>query len=251
MPWKEDEGLLMIKARWLVGKTLSQVEDSIRQLDDASRVKTKAGAAYVTEHYFGIPANSGDEPDFPKLGIELKSVPLKEKNGLLTVKEPLSLNMLNYMKEWKCDDINESSFYRKNKRILFVCYVHKGEKRSDYVIRYVFIWNMDGTVLDELRPDFDRIITKIRAGNATDLHQRYDRYLTTCPKHNGKFKDPKERTSKIAQPFNDTPGERKAYRLKTTYMSLVISRDLGVSLQRSGRGLEAIWWRDTAGGPSL
>jgi DNA mismatch repair protein MutH len=243
-PWKHDEGLLLERAEDTVGKRLVDLEAEIQKLDAASRVLTKAGAGYVIEYYFGIRKNSEDEPDFPELGIELKSVPLRERNGLFTVKEPLSLNMVNYMKEYKCDEIKQSSLYKKNRRVLFVCYLHSGPARSEYPIKYAFLWTMDDRVLDELRPDFDRIIKKIRAGHATDLHQRYDRWLTTCPKHNGDFKDPHEMTSKVKQPFSPEWAERKAYRLKTSYMSIIIGRHLGLGLLRNGRGSEPLWWKD-------
>lgn len=242
-PWKHDESLLMKRANSIVGKRLVDLEKEIERLDGVSRVLTKAGAGYVIERYFGIRANSEDEPDFPSLGIELKSVPLREKNGFLTVKEPLSLNMLNYIKEYKCENINQSSLYRKNRRTLFVSYLYSGEKRSQYRVMHAFLWIMNDAVLGELRPDFERIIQKIRAGKATDLHQKFDRYLTTCPKHNGKFKDPNEMTSKVKQPFSTDWAEKKAYRFKTVYMSIILSRHLGVPLVHNGRGSEPVWWK--------
>jgi len=232
------------KASDLIGKSLAQVQESITQLDGVSRVITKGGAAYVTEDYFGIRRNSTAAPDFPQLGIELKSVPLKERNGKLTVKEPLSLNMIDYFEEAKCDDITQSSLYKKNKELLLVCYLHSGSKRSEYVFMYAFLWKMDDAVLEELRPDFNLIVEKIRAGNATELHQEYNRWLCTCPKHGGDFDDPDERKSKVRQPFSPILAERKAYRLKTSYMSTVIARRFGLSLEKNGRGSEQNWWRD-------
>lgn len=244
---KLDVASLLSRAEAIVGKRLFDLEKEIVRLDEESRVLTKAGAAYVIERYFGIKANSFALPDFPDLGIELKSVPLRERAGMLTVKEPLSLNMINYFEEAKCNDITESSFYKKNKQILFICYLQKGELRSQYVVMYSFLWKMDDQVLTELRPDFDWIIKKIRAGEATELHQEFTRYLCTCPKHNGDFKDPLEMTSKVKQPFSQAWAEKKAYRLKTSYMSLVISRRFGVPLERNGRNPSRIWWRPPQG----
>lgn len=244
---KLDAASLLSRAEALVGKKLLELEQEIVALDDKSRVLTKAGAAYVIERYFGIKANSFALPDFADLGIELKTVPLMERAGMLTVKEPLSLNMINYFEEAKCDDITESSLYKKNKEILFICYLHKERRRSEYVVMYSFLWKMDEQVLAELRPDFDWIIKKIRAGEATGLHQEFTQYLCTCPKHNGKFKDPLEMTSKVKQPFSQEWAEKKAYRLKNCYMSLVISTRLGVPLEYNGRGSSKVWWRPPKG----
>lgn len=245
-PWKTNEALLLKKAKELEGKKLKEIEQEITTMDKKSRVVTKAGVGYVIEDYFWIKKNSSAESDFPQLGVELKTIPLKKKNGFLTVKEPLSLNMIRYMEEHKHDDIRDSSFYKKNKKMLLVCYLDDGGKRSDFVIKHLFLWKMDGEVLEELRPDYERIIKKIRAGKATDLHQKYDRYLTTCPKHGGKFGDPEEKTSKTRQPFSDEPAERRAFRLKNTYMSKVIVRELKIprEKQKAGRGSELIWWEE-------
>lgn len=237
-PWKTDKKELIKRAKSLEGKTTAQVCKEVVKEDDISRVITKATVGYALEKYFGIKKNSEGEPDFPRLGIELKTIPLKydPSRKMLSVKEPLSLNIINYMEEHKCRDIKGSSFYKKNKKILLVCYIHdKGKKRSDYVIKYAFLWEMDEKVLEELKEDYDRIVGKIRAGRATDLHQHYDKYLTTCPKHGGVFHDkmsPRYKNAIRPQPFSRMPAEIRAFRLKNKYMNMVISSHLGKELQK-------------------
>ena len=125
-----------------------------------------------------------------------------------------------------------------------VCYVHAGKRRSEYVIRYVFLWEMDDVVLDELRADYKAIIQKIRAGKAHELHQHENTYLSTCPKHNGDYSNPAERTSKAMQPCSPILAERRAYRLKNIYMDRVIAWQLGFQLGKNGRGTDPIWWPD-------
>lgn len=148
------------------------------------------------------------------------------KDGKLRAKEPLSLNIINYNDEHSKRHIRESSLYKKNRYILFVWYVHDEGPRSGYRIPYVFLWDMDETLLAELDPDYQLILEKIRAGRAHHIHQSDHRHLTLCPKHGGKFKDPNCRKSKTTQPFNSAPAEIRAFRLKNSYMNLVIYRYL-------------------------
>ncbi len=234
-------GALLKKAKWLEGKKLKDVSKAIQSSDKASRVHTKGSVGDVIEQgYFGIPKNPSPYPDIKHLGVELKTCPLKydEKRDMLSVKEPLSLNMINYMEEHKHPRIVDSSFYNKNKLVLFICYIHdKKKRRSEYQVRYVFYWKIDDGVIKELTPDYRRIIDMIKAGKARDIHQKDNKYLTLCPKHNGRFKDPKDKKSKSPQPFNRRPAEKKAFRLKTIYMDMIISRYLGKGLHK-GR-----WWK--------
>lgn len=131
------------------------------------------------------------------------------------------------MAEHEHRTLKESSLYRKNKNILFVFYVHdKGKERSEYLIKYVFLWKMDDAVVDELQPDYEAIIAKIRSGNAHNIHQKEHRYLTLCPKHGGSRKDPNDSKWKTRQPFSAIPGEIRAYRLKCKYVNMIIRREL-------------------------
>jgi len=234
-----DVPTLVRKAKWLEGKTLAQVSRAIRKSDRSSRVTTKGDVGYVIENgFFGIKRNSEGKPDIPHLGVEIKTCPLQynKSRDRLSVKEPLSLNIINYVKEAECKDIKDSSLYAKNRKILFVLYIHdeRKKKRSDYLIKHVFIWDMNDKVLEELRPDYDVIIGKIKQGKAHEIHQSDNKYLTLCPKHSGCFKDPTCKRSKTKQPFSDKLAEIRAFRLKNSYMNMIIGRHLGKPLEKGG-----------------
>lgn len=219
----------------LEGKTLEQIEESIKERDSTSRVESKDGVGHLIEKgYFGIPRNNQGEPDIPHLGVEIKTSPLKMgKDGKLRVKEPLSLNIINYSKEYQSKTIKDSSFYKKNKKILFIWYVHDSGDRSAYKVKYVFLWEMDTDVLAELNPDYQAIIEKIKKGQAHHIHQSDHKNLTLCPKHGGTFKDPNDKKSKTKQPFSTAPAEVRAFRLKNSYMNEVIRRQLRKFMPRS------------------
>lgn len=233
---------LMERAGWLRGKTLNSVNEAIQENDEDSRVLTKGRVGHgIEKGFFGIEKNSDANPDIEHLGIEIKTCPLKynASKTRLSIKEPLSLNIINYIEEIKNNELKDSSLYKKNKKVLFIFYIHdKNKKRSEYVIKYVFLWNLSDSVIGELEPDYQKILKKIREGKAHEIHQGEHEYLTICPKHNGKFKDPNCKRSKRKQPFSDALAEIRAFRLKNRYMNLIVSRHLGKELKKGGWDLD-------------
>ncbi len=226
---KTVEELETVAKLHLEGKKLKEVMAEVSNDDETKRVLSKASVGYVVEEgLFGIKRNNTAGADIAHLDVEIKTSPLKMgKDGKLRVKEPLSLNIINYNEEYKHGNIKDSSLYKKNKNILLVWYVHdKDLPRSEYLIKYVFIWKMTDGVLTELNPDYQLILNKIKAGQAHQIHQSDHNNLTLCPKHGGTFKDPNDRKSKTTQPFSDSPAEIRAFRLKNSYMTKVIQRHL-------------------------
>lgn len=234
----KDEATLLSTAKWLEGKKLKEVTELIAETDSSSRVLTKGDVGYVLEKgFFGIDKNSDAKPDIEHLGIEIKTCPLKYNSNRtrLSVKEPLSLNIINYNEEWKNKGVLESSWYKKNKKVLFIFYIHDKDKpRSEYLIKYVFLWKIDESIVKELEKDYELILTKIKEGKAHEIHQGQNKFLTLCPKHNGTFNDPNCHRSKRPQPFSEKPAEIRAFRLKNKYMNLVVTRAIGKEMGKGG-----------------
>jgi DNA mismatch repair protein MutH len=219
---------LLKRALTLRGKTLSEITNTIKKSDDVSRVVTKGDVGYVLEQgFFGIEKNSYAKPDIETLDVEIKTFPIKynQSRTKFSVKEALSLNIINYEKEYKNKSLKESSLFEKSKKILFFVYLHdKNKDRSEYIIKFVFLWTMDSNVLNELEPDYQLILNKIKEGKAHEIHQTDHKFLTLCPKHSGKFIDSECKKSKRIQPFSKIPAEVRAFRLKTKYLSLILDR---------------------------
>lgn len=55
---------------------------------------------YIEKYFYGYKLNSDSDPDFDKIGVELKVTPFKvNKNETISAKERLVLTILNYMEE--------------------------------------------------------------------------------------------------------------------------------------------------------
>ena len=115
----ETEEILLYKAKEAEGKTFGEIDLSGRITNP--KAKGQLGQI-IEESFFGYEINSKSEADFLELGIELKVTPLKlNKNGSISAKERLVLNIINYQKEI-LNTFDTSSFWKKNQKILLMFY---------------------------------------------------------------------------------------------------------------------------------
>ena len=103
----------------------------------------------VEEYVFGYSPNSNNQADFHKVGLELKTTPLKKlKSGKLVSKERLVFSMIDYMniinETWE-----ESSFLTKNKLLLLLFYLYeKNLDILDYEFKIIQILDLLSDVSD-------------------------------------------------------------------------------------------------------
>lgn len=99
-----------------IGKTVNDIlNEEVITIED--KETNKGGLGQLIEKYlFGIANNSDSEPDFMPAGIELKVTPYKKlKDGKLSAKERLVLNIIDYMSEYKNEFKNSHFWYKNNK----------------------------------------------------------------------------------------------------------------------------------------
>lgn len=70
------EAELFGRARTLAGRTLGHLADILEREVPSSLTRAKGWVGQLMEHALGASAGSRDEPDFPALGIELKTLPI-------------------------------------------------------------------------------------------------------------------------------------------------------------------------------
>lgn len=172
----------------------------------------------LEKFYFGYKPNSNPEPDFQKVGIELKSSPLKIlKNGEFRSKERLVLNIINYLEVYK-EDFETSSFWKKNSHLLLVFYIHdKDLNILDYLIKLVDSWKYPDEDLKVIKRDWEVINKKIKDGKAHELSEGDTFYLGACTKGSTALKSFRN------QPFNKMKAKQRAYSLKQGYVNHIIA----------------------------
>ena len=180
----------MAYARRLEGMKLSEINAIISDLDSKERRHTKGVIGKIIEtHYFGIPTNSSDAPDFESLGIELKVSPLRylPRVNLFTTKERSVLKMVDYNEILQNNNWIDTKINHKLKRILFVLYVHEKDVDAwDWKVCKVFLWSPSTKQKQLIQADYEKMRAKVSRGE--NLREGDHTFFATCPKHGGGYK---------------------------------------------------------------
>ena len=206
---------LLYKSKEAEGKTFGEIDKTGRIQNN----KAKGGLGQIVEEsFFGYEINSKSEADFSELGIELKVTPVKEnKNGTLSAKERLVLNIINYHEEVR-KDFYTSSFWKKNKKLLILFYQWLPNiERANYKIIKSYLHNYSQEDLEIIKHDWETIVNKVKDGLAHELSEADTTYLAACTKGANK-------KSLRSQPYNDIPAMQRAYSLKQSYMTTLIRK---------------------------
>src|SRR6185312_830998 len=180
--------------------------------------KGKLGQA-LEDLYFNYTPNSKAEPDFPEAGVELKTTPLKKIRKGLVSKERLVFNIIDFNEEYKWGFI-KSSFWKKNHLLLLMFFLHEQDKLDlDYIFKIITLWEFPAEDLKIIKDDWEKIVSKIKAGKAHELSEGDTLYLGACPKGANKG-------SLRKQPFSDTMAMQRAFSLKSKYLNFIIERYL-------------------------
>lgn len=213
----EDKNSIIEYAKNLKGKSLRQVcEPSI--LEHSYSGKGNFGQV-LEKFYFGYEPNSNSEADFSKIGMELKSSPLKQlRNNEYRSKERLVLNIINYVNVIG-QDFENSDFFKKNASILLIFYLHTYDAGIlDYIIKLVAEWSFHSTDLEIIKKDWELIKYKIADGKAHELSEGDTFYLGACTK-GSKGGNLREQPNKI---YSSTAKQR-AYSFKQGYVNHIIA----------------------------
>lgn len=191
-------------------------EQNISKRNDSA----KGNLGNILENcYFGYESNSKQEPDFPKVGIELKQTCLNmKKDGTYSAGERLSITNISY-KEAVEIDFNKSHVWSKIHRLLLIHYLReKGKDKMKYEIKFVNLFTPPKNDLDIIIEDYNKIITKIEAGRAHELSESDTLYLGACTKG--------ATAEKSIQPQfygEHIPAKKRNFCFKKSYMDYILN----------------------------
>ena len=203
------ESILRYAGR-LTGKTLDELVSGGEIVIGDAHSKGRFGQI-LEEDYFHIPNNSLPEPDFRKVGMELKVAPMKGEGDKMASKERMVLGIINY------DEVPEKGFrifLDKGSHILIVFYHWKEntDVRS-YRILKVVEWKPTDEELRLILADWKIIEGYILRGEADLLSERQTKYLAANTKGAGHGKDER------SQPFSDRPAKQRSLSFKAPFMT--------------------------------
>ena len=209
---------IRVIANSLIGKTFGEI--NYNKLKSFEYDKGTFGHIIENDGYdYNI--NSFSEPDFIDAGIELKVTPYKiNKNGTLSAKERLVLNIINYMEEVNYD-FYTSHFWYKNKKIEILWYLYeKNKEKNELKITNELLFEFPKEDLKIIEDDWNFIINKIRNGKAHELSEADTMYLGACTKGVNS-------NSLRKQPFSNIMAKQRAFCLKTSYMTQLVRKYIG------------------------
>lgn len=191
----------------------------MRDIDRTGRIQRGKGAVgtVIEESWFGYAPNSESEPDFPEAGVELKVTPyVRNAKGKIRAKERLVCNIINYMTEYQKTFLT-SDFWHKCSTMLIMSYEYRKDiPKSYFRIDSAILFRFPREDLKIIQQDWEKIMAKIRAGQAHLITEGDTFYLAACPKGASKKTVRK-------QPFSDIPAMQRAYSLKSSYMTHILN----------------------------
>ncbi len=190
----------------------------LSDIDKTGRITTGKGAVgtVIEESWFGYAPNGESEPDFPEAGVELKATPyLRTKNGI-RAKERLVCNIINYMTEYQ-KTFKTSAFWHKCETMLIMSYEHRKDvSKSEFTIDKAILFSFPMEDLIIIEQDWEKIMSKVRSGQAHLITEGDTLYLAACTKG-------ANASSVRQQPFSSIPAKQRAYSLKSSYMTRILN----------------------------
>ncbi len=204
----------------ILRRALEIIGVPLKEVDKTGRLSTGKGAIGTTieESWYGYTPNSEKEPDFPEAGVELKVTPyVLKKDGSKRAKERLVCNIIDYMEEYD-KTFKTSSFWHKCNTMLLMSYEHiYGVPKGDYHIDEAILFEFPDEDLIIIEQDWEKIMSKVRAGLAHEISEGDTLYLGACTK-GATAKDVRQ------QPFSPIQAKQRAYSLKGSYMTQILNK---------------------------
>ena len=187
----------------------------------ANLSREKGWIGLLLEHVLGASAGSRPEPDFPALGIELKSLPI-DRNG-----KPLETTFVSVAPltglvgaTWE-----NSHVRRKMARVLWVPVIaERNIAISDRVVGTPFIWSPSPEEENLMAMDWQDRIDMIVLGQVENITAKYGQVLQLRPK----AANSQARTQAVdrnGKPFKTLP---RGFYLKIAFTQMLLHKHLRV-----------------------
>lgn len=190
-----DASSIVNYANKLVGKTVEDLINSSKE-DVQINIKNKGSVGTLIEKYwFGIEPNSSPLPDFKKVGIELKIIPLIQQKNKIAVKERTKVCSINYNK--LVDETWENSHAKeKLNKVLFIYYIYNKDDIRKSKVSKIDLWKLSENNNELIiKTDWLKVQQKVIDGYAHNLSESFSKVLSAARSgqgginKNGKFND--------------------------------------------------------------
>lgn len=219
-PQSEDE--LHQRVQVLAGLTLGEVAEQLSIVVPKDLTKNKGWIGLLLEQALGASAGSRPEPDFPHLGIELKTLPINEQG------KPLETTFVSVAPLTGLVGVTWQSCYVRKKlsRVLWVPIItNRSFPLKDRLVGSAFFWSPSKEEEQLLALDWQELTDMIVLGQVENIQGRHGQVLQLRPKAaNSRAKT--QAFDKNGKPFLTLP---RGFYLKIPFTEMLLNKHLLVN----------------------
>jgi DNA mismatch repair protein MutH len=170
---------LMTRARQLSGRTLGDLANQHAANMPDNLLIEKGWIGQFIEQLLGATAGSLPEPDFPQLGVELKTIPIDETGKPLESTYVSVVHLMNtHREQW-----HNSLVRKKLAKVLWFPIVSlKGVAIQQRMVATPVLWSPSPEQEAVLRCDWEDAMEKVMLGQLGQLNSRFGEALQIRPK---------------------------------------------------------------------
>lgn len=172
---------LQQRCQQITDLTIGHLAEKLGISPPKNLLHAKGWMGQLIETFLG--ANSGNkaQPDFPHLGVELKTIPVDSNYKPLESTYVCTVQTNARVLTW-----HDSWVYQKLKRVLWVPVLATANNHKlaieQRVIKAPFLWDMDNTIEEILRIDWEELMELLQLGHGKALTAKFGTFLHIRPK---------------------------------------------------------------------
>jgi DNA mismatch repair protein MutH len=176
-PANEQE--LITRAQSLAGQTLAQLALQANVAMPENLKREKGWVGLLLEHLLGATAGSKPVPDFPELGVELKTLPINRQG------KPLETTFVCVAPLTGLNGVTWETSHLKNKlkRVLWVPIIAERDiPLAERMVASAFLWSPSPQEEQLLAQDWQELTDMIVLGQVEQIHGKHGQVLQLRPK---------------------------------------------------------------------
>jgi len=219
----KNETELLTRAQNLAGMTLGEIAQAINIVVPSDLKREKGWIGLLLEQVLGASAGSRPEPDFPHLGIELKSLPISYQGKPLETTFVCVAPLTGLVgASWQTSHIRN-----KLARVLWIPVIsERSIPVAERIVGSAFIWSPSPEEDHLLALDWQELTDMIVLGDVENIHGKHGQVLQLRPKAaNSQAKT--QAFNRLGQPFMTLP---RGFYLKTGFTQALLNKYLRINL---------------------
>ena len=167
-----------MRAEALAGRTVAELAAALGARAVSGGVRQKGTVGELVERALGASAGATAQPDFPTLGVELKTIPIDVRG------HPRESTFISALRVGAADAAEwpDSPVRRKLAHVLWLPVICDGEAAQHRRFGVPVFWRPTADQETILRADFEDLVGAIGAGGIERLTARDGRWLQVRPK---------------------------------------------------------------------